>query len=156
MKPPSVLLILLTLCLTLPAFGQETSASTKKADTPPALAAAEQKLLGKRKFSVQWISWEKFGVANITRKDGGLYIEARQELDGNYVTLKGELTVVSAKEFKVKGELVTRASDTNEGKPCVRNETFTFKVTGKRKYWRLQEMDNPCAEHVDYVDVFFN
>ena len=32
---------------------------------------AEQRLLGKHMFSLQWISTEKFGTATVTRKDGG-------------------------------------------------------------------------------------
>ena len=120
------------------------------------LSSAEQKLLGKHMFSLQWISWEKFGTATVTRQNnGGLYINARQELDGNYVTLKGDVSVLNDKEFTVTGELVTRVSYNNGGEPCPRNGTFTFKVMGTRKYWRLQEMTNPCEDIVDYVDVYF-
>ena len=55
------------------------------------------------------------------------------------------------------GELVTYVAHHNNGKACVRNETFTFKASGKRKYWRMQEMTNPCEDgnHADYVDVYF-
>ena len=119
-------------------------------------AGPEQKLLGKHMFSLQWISWEKFGTANITRKDGGgLYIDALQELNGDYVILKGDVRVANAREFTVIGELVTRVHHINGGEPCTRNETFTFKATGTRKYWRMQEMVNPCDNVADYVDVFF-
>jgi len=118
----------------------------------------EQKLLGKHMFSLQWIIYEteKFGTATVTRKnDGGLYVDARQELKGDYVTLEGDVRVIDVKEFTVTGELVTSVSYINGGKPCVRNGTFTFKATGKRKYWRMQEMANPCANVVDYVDIYF-
>ena len=121
-------------------------------------AGAEQKLLGKRMFSLQWILFEnakKYGAANITHEETGLYIDAIQELNGNYVTLKGDLTVVSPMEFIVTGELVTRVSHINNGNACPRNGAFTFKATGNRKYWRLQEMQNPCDNVVDYVDVYF-
>jgi hypothetical protein len=37
----------------------------------------------------------------------------------------------------------------------MRQGDFTFKVTGKRKYWRMQEMDNPCDEATDYVDIYY-
>ena len=119
---------------------------------------AEQKLLGKHMFSLQYILFEteKFGTATVTRKnDGGLYVDARQESNSGYVTLKGDVRVANAKEFTVTGELVTCVSYINGGKPCVRNGTFTFKVTGKRKYWRMQEMANPCENVVDYVDIYF-
>ncbi len=108
-------------------------------------------------FSLQWVSHEKFGTATVTQKDGTLSINARQELEGNYVTLQGTVAIVNDKEFTVTGELVTCVAHINNGKPCVRNETFTFKASGKRKYWRMQEMKNSCenGNTVDYIDVYF-
>jgi hypothetical protein len=135
------------------------AASPRQAAPSPApakqLTGAERNLLGKHMFSLQWISWDTFGAANITSSDAGLYIEARQELDGDYVSLKGEVTAAEAKEFTVTGELVTRVSYINDGEECVRNGKFTFKAVGARKYWRMQEMENPCEDVVDYVDVYF-
>ena len=96
-----------------------------------------------------------YGAANITRKETGLYIDARQEVDGDFVTLTGDLRVVNAKEFTVTGELVTRVHHINNGNACPRSGTFTFKAKGTRKYWRMQEMDNPCDNAADYVDVYF-
>ena len=152
------LFIILALCFCLVAgatLGQTSGGGTVVEND---VAEAEQKLLGKHMFSLQWVSHTKFGTAIVTRKDTGLYIKARQELDGNFVTLKGDVRVVNAREFTVTGELVTRVSYINGGNACVRNETFTFKATGARKYWRLQEMQNPCEPGynlVDYVDVYF-
>lgn len=130
---------------------------TQKTTSQKALTPAEKKLMGKHMFSLQWVSHEKFGIATVTQKGDGLYIDARQEFKGNYVTLQGAVTVINDKEFNVTGELVTCVTYNNNGNPCVRNETFTFKASGKRKYWRMQEMLNPCenGNHVDYVDVYF-
>ena len=128
------------------------------ADFTQAQDKNEQRLLGKRMFSLQWILFEsnnKYGVANISRKDTGLCIDARHEFNGDYVVLKGDLTIISPSEFTVNGELVTRVSYINNGNECPRSGTFTFKATGKRKYWRMQEMVNPCDDAVDYVDVYF-
>ena len=128
------------------------------ANPPPAQKVeAERKLLGKHMFSLQWIlfSKPKYGTANITHKDTGLYIDARQEVAGDFATLKGDVRVVDAKEFTVTGELVTRVHHINNGKECPRSGTFTFKAKGTRKYWRMQEMENPCENLVDYVDVYF-
>jgi outer membrane protein OmpA-like peptidoglycan-associated protein len=32
---------------------------------------------------------------------------------------------------------------------------MNFRVTGKNKFWRLKEDENPCNSHVDYIDIFF-
>lgn len=42
----------------------------------------------------------------------------------------------------------------NEGRPCEREGVMTFEMTGSRKYWRLQQMQSPCDETTDYVDIF--
>ena len=156
MKGKALVLTMMLFCAfcfpaLLPQDGGAASPSAKKAES-------EQKLLGKHMFSLQWILFEKkpkYGTAAITRKETGLYIDARQEVNGNYVTLTGDLTVVGPKEFTVTGELITRVSHINNGNACPRQGTFTFKATGARKYWRLQEMENPCDKVVDYVDVYF-
>jgi hypothetical protein len=137
-----------------------TPANSQAADKTKGQNPAESRLLGKHLFSLQWIESkkDKYGTAQITRRDDGLYIDARQELNADYATVQGKLTVVSATEFTVEGEIVTRVSYINNGKACPRSGTFTFKATGARKYWRLQQMTNPCDSGgllLDYVDVFF-
>jgi hypothetical protein len=62
---------------------------------------------------------------------------------------------IDARQFVFEGTITTTISHINGGKPCVRQGDFTFKITGKRKYWRMQEMDNPCDEATDYVDIYF-
>ncbi|MDR3158198.1 MAG: hypothetical protein LBU11_04140 [Zoogloeaceae bacterium] len=137
--------LVLALCLTaLPVMAEE------RLDVE-----AEQALLGDHLFSLQWVSWEKFGKASVTRRDGVLHMNARQELDGDYVTAEGTITIIDAREFILKGEVTTRVSHINDGQPCGREGEWHFKVTGTRRYWRMQEMDNPCDEVTDYVDVFF-
>ena len=41
------------------------------------------------------------------------------------------------------------------GEPCERDGEFTFRITGTRKYWRMQQIDNPCDEVADYGVFFF-
>jgi len=137
-----------------PAPSSQQTSPVSPAQTHP-LSPGEQKLLGKHLFSLQWISWEQFGTAVVTQEASGLHIKAKQELNGDYVTLIGQVTVKNEKEFTVTGDLITCVHYINNGEPCARNGTFTFKNTGTRKYWRLQEMDNPCDIGVDYVDIYF-
>ncbi len=119
--------------------------------------AAARRLLGKHMFSLQWISWDYFGTANVTLRNGLYSIKGEQKGRGNtdFVTIIGEIETIKAREFTMNGTITTQVSHINNGEPCVREGTFTFRVTGTRKYWRLQEMQNPCDGVTDYVDIYF-
>jgi hypothetical protein len=118
---------------------------------------ARQMLLGKHKLSLQWISWDYFGTATVTQKNGVLYLKGKQtgRQTEDYLTVDGTVTEISAKEFKFDGKIVTKISHNNGGQECVREGAMTFRITGKRKYWRLAEMDSPCEGITDYVDIYF-
>jgi hypothetical protein len=119
--------------------------------------AAKAKLLGKHKLSLQWISWDYFGTATITEKNGVLYLKGEQKSKQgtDFVKVEGTITTVEAKSFTFTGTIITQVSHNNEGKPCTREGEMTFAITGKRKYWRLQQMQSPCGVETDYVDVYF-
>ena len=121
--------------------------------------AAAQKLLGRHMLSLQWVSWDYFGVANVTNRSGTYAIRGEQKGRGqsasDFVKIDGTITCIDAKEFGFKGVITTQVSHINDGKPCVRDGEFTFKITGTRKYWRLVQMDNPCDQAADYVDIYF-
>ena len=120
---------------------------------------AAQMLLGKHKLSLQWVSWEYFGLATVTDRGGVYSVKGEQKGRGtsasDYVKIDGTITSVDAKEFAFRGTIVMQVSHINGGKPCTRDGDFTFKITGKRRYWRLQQMDNPCDQATDYVDIYF-
>jgi len=120
-------------------------------------AAAAKMLLGKHKLSLQWISWDHFGTATVTNKAAVYSIKGSQKGRGNsdFVTIEGMIDSIDAKQFVFEGKIVMQISHINGGKPCERQGNFTFKITGKRKYWRMMEMDNPCDEATDYVDIYF-
>ncbi len=114
-------------------------------------------LVGAHLFSMQWVSWDRFGRATVTDRAGVLSIkgEQRSAKDGDFVTIDGTITRVDAKEFTFQGKIVTRVSYINGGKECIRDGEFTFAIKSNRRYWRLQQMDNPCEAVTDYVDVYF-
>ena len=114
-------------------------------------------LLGRHKVSLQWISWDYFGIANVTNRKGIYYLKGEQKGRGNtdFVKIDGVITSVDAKEFKFEGTVELQISHINGGQPCKRDGEMTFRITGKRKYWRMQEMDNPCDQATDYVDIYF-
>ena len=140
--------------LVLVAFGFSAFAQEK---TIVNNAKAKIMLIGKHKVSLQWISWDYFGTANITNKNGVIYLkgEQKQRKGTDYVKIDGVITEIDAKEFKFDGTIITQVSHINNGEPCTRTGEMTFRITGKRKYWRMQEIDNPCDTAADYVDIYF-
>ncbi|QQS34122.1 MAG: hypothetical protein IPM50_05980 [Acidobacteriota bacterium] len=116
-------------------------------------------LLGKHKMSLQWISWDYFGTATVTNSRGVYRIKGEQKgrgaEKGAYVMIDGVIRSISAREFVFDGRIETYVNHINSGNPCVREGEMAFAITGKRKYWRLQQMQNPCDEVTDYVDIYF-
>ncbi len=120
--------------------------------------SAKKMLLGKHRFALQWISWDYFGTALVTDKKGVLYLKGEQKgrgASGDFLTIDGTLTQIDEKEFTFSGKIVTKVTHLNEGKPCPREGEMTFAITKNRRYWRLRDMQNPCEDVLDYVDVFF-
>lgn len=121
-------------------------------------ATAARLLLGRHRFSLQWVGWDHFGTANVTNERGVYSIKGEQRGRGpskDFVKIDGAIISIDKNEFTFRGTIVTQVSHINGGKPCVREGEFTFKITGKRRYWRLQQMDNPCDPVTDYVDIYF-
>lgn len=143
--------------LTPPARGAGAQAGPPPAKTVVADQAAKRRLLGRHMLSLQWVSWDHFGRADVTERAGVLYLkgEQRSRSGDDYLTIDGRITRVDATEFTFDGTIVTRVSHINGGEPCTREGEVTFAVKGGRKYWRLQQMTNPCDPVTDYVDVYF-
>lgn len=120
-------------------------------------AAAAKMLLGRHMFALQWISWDHFGSVTVSKRNGVFYLKGEQKGRGNTDKLRidGRIVSIEAKEFVFDGTIETQVSHINGGEPCTRTGEMVFKITGKRKYWRLQQMDNPCEPVTDYVDIFF-
>lgn len=118
---------------------------------------AKKMLLGAHRLSLQWISWDYFGTATITDKKGVFYLRGEQKQRGgnDYVKIDGTIVSIDQTEFTFKGTIVMQVSHINGGEACKREGEMTFAIKGKRKYWRLQSMDNPCDSAADYVDIFF-
>ncbi|MBC7899254.1 MAG: hypothetical protein H7070_04295 [Saprospiraceae bacterium] len=143
------IITLLVFAFSVTAFSQQkTDVNDKK---------AAQMLLGRHKLSLQWISWDYLGTANVIDRKGIYYLKGEQKGRGNtdFVKIDGLITSVDANEFKFDGTVEMQISHINGGQPCKREGEMTFRITGKRKYWRMQEMDNPCDQATDYVDIYF-
>lgn len=141
--------LIATILFTVPVHSQ---ARTEVND-----ANAAKMLLGRHKISLQWISWDYFGKANVTNKGGVYYLKGEQKGRENedFVKVEGIITSIDAKQFTFDGTVTTQVSHINGGKPCERKGPLNFRITGKRKYWRMQQIDNPCDAVADYVDIYF-
>jgi hypothetical protein len=122
--------------------------------------AAAKKLLGTHGLTLQWITEGKKQRGEVVIEDvGGTYRLRGEQRDakGNYVTVAGRVTRIEKGDFWLEGKIVTRVDYLADGKECPKEGLFRFHIKGARKFWRLQEMENPCAgeTHVDYVDVHF-
>lgn len=145
-----LLLIFSLLILSVSVYAQEKTVVSD--------AKARQMLLGRHQLSLQWIDfWKYFGTATVTNRAGVYYLkgEHRQRGGTDFVTVDGVITQIDQKEFKFDGRIITQVGGNNNGNPCERSGAMTFKITGTRKYWRLQEMQSPCGAETDYVDIFF-
>ena len=113
-------------------------------------------LLGDHSLSLQWVSWDHPGKATIKNKAGVYSLLGSQKSRSNtdFVIVDGTISSVNAKEFTFVGEIITQVSHINGRKPCKRSGEFIFRITGKRKYWRMQQIDNPCEAVADYVDLY--
>ncbi len=120
-------------------------------------AKAKTMLLGRHKLALQWISWDYFGSATVTNRNGVFYLKGEQKSrkDSDFVRVNGVIKRIDAKSFVFDGTIITQVSYINGGQPCTREGEMTFKITGTRKYWRMQDIDNPCDTAADYVDLFF-
>ena len=116
-------------------------------------------ILGKHMCSLQWISWKDFGSVTISQdSDKTIHVKGGQKSKTNsdYLDIDGTLTVVNPLHLKFEGEIITCVDYINNGKPVKRKGTYNFTVAGQRRYWRMQEMNNPKDRCCDYVDIYFD
>ncbi|MBI3185423.1 MAG: hypothetical protein HYZ28_25060 [Myxococcales bacterium] len=143
--------LILAAAPTLARAGEENLGSTRVLDSDE-----KGMLLGEHDLTLQWVSWDKPGKAEVKEHEGTLSIEGEQRdlKTGDYLTVSGRVVEVGKRTFVLDGEVVMRVSHINQGKPCARSGRLHFVRTGKRRYWRMREMDNPCDGVTDYVDLY--
>lgn len=148
MKAIKHIMVVVMMALAMVAMGQQKGNNYSQ---------IEKKVIGKHMLSLQWISWEKFGTAEINLDDSGrLRCIGAQYSDENddYLKLDGYIEIVSAKHLRFTGTIKTKVYHLNNGEEYVREGTFDFKATKGRKYWREQEMKGPDGV-TDYIDIYF-
>lgn len=132
------------------------------------LTALEKKVVGKHLLTLQWISWKYYGSVVIKKEADGTYSCKGEQLARNckdadddcitnddYIKLDGTIEIVDDTHLVFTGDIREKIYHMNNGEEVLRQGTYNFVATGKRKYWRMQEMKNPVDECVDYIDIYF-
>ena len=115
--------------------------------------AAYERLLNNSGIGLQWFWTDERGKLNAVDDNGVI------RLDGGYATakgslkLKGEVLSISADRFTFRGTILI-VDVPDKGRRCERTGDYEFRATGKRKYWRLQQMTE-CDRLTDYVDIYY-
>jgi hypothetical protein len=106
-------------------------------------------------ITLQWISWDYRGRLAVGDRGGRVHLSGGQRQRGGdgRLELDGDVLSMTADRFVFRGRIViTDAPD--PGRECTRLGTFEFRITGRRRYWRLQQMEQ-CDGLTDYVDIYF-
>ena len=115
--------------------------------------------LGSHRLTLQWISWEDPGTAEVSYEGDNRYRivgEQRSVDNDDYLTINGTLTPKDERTFIFDGTIAYQVSHNNGGEVCVKEGPLHFRASGQRQYWRLQEKTNCEGGMVtDYVDIYF-
>ena len=118
-------------------------------------SAALARLQHNSGLTLQWISWDYRGRVQVSERGGRVHLSGSQAARGGpgRLTVDGEVVEIGPSSFTFRGRIVI--TDTPDaGRNCVRDGSYEFRVTGRRRYWRLQEME-ACDGLTDYVDIYF-
>lgn len=117
--------------------------------------AAAERLLGAKGVSLQWISWDYRGSANVWRDEGTIHLRGSQDAsDGpGRLELDGEVREIGSDYFVFDGRISIRDTP-DAGRVCEADKLWRFAITQNRPYWRLREFEW-CDGLTDYVDIYF-
>ena len=88
----------------------------------------------------------------VSDRGGTVHLSGNQIGSGR-LELDGDVVSINADGFAFRGR-ITITDTPDSGRSCVRDGEFHFRITGQRRYWRLQEMET-CDGLADYVDIYF-
>ena len=103
-------------------------------------------------ISLQWISWDRRGRVAVSERGGLIHLTGMQSGRGR-LTLDGDVTEIGPASLTFRGRIAI-VDTPDPGRNCVRDGTYEFRITERRHYWRLQQMEQ-CDGLTDYVDIYF-
>ncbi|CAM4396654.1 hypothetical protein [Bordetella muralis] len=114
---------------------------------------AYERLMHNSGVTLQWLWSDERGHLVATDKNDVISIAGTQENAEGALDIKGDIVSIDKDRFVFRGTiLIVDAPD--QGRRCERTGDFEFKATGKRRYWRLQQMQT-CDHLTDYVDIYY-
>jgi hypothetical protein len=117
--------------------------------------AALARLRSNAGITLQWISWDHRGRLRVSEAAGLVHLSGSQTARSGTgrLELDGDVVEIGAGSFTFRGHIgITDTPDS--GRSCMRDGDFEFRITGRRRYWRLQQMEQ-CDGLTDYVDIYF-
>jgi hypothetical protein len=118
-------------------------------------AAALNRLRRNSGITLQWISFASpaRGHVYVAERAGLVHLRGSQAGNGGTLILEGDVLSIDATSFTFRGT-ISIIDTPDRGRNCLRDGTFEFRVTQRRRYWRLQQME-ACDGLTDYVDIYF-
>lgn len=106
-------------------------------------------------ITLQWISWDYRGRLRVSEAAGLVHLSGSQAARGGpgRLELDGDVVSIGAGTFTFRGHIAI-VDTPDRGRSCMRDGDFEFRITGRRRYWRLQQMEQ-CDGLTDYVDIYF-
>lgn len=135
----------------LPQQGQQPAQNREQ--TKVVSDEAYERLINNKGINLQWLWTDRRGTLKAVDDNGLIRIQGGNTQDGGSLQIKGDILSVSMESLTFRGTiLILDAPD--KGRRCERTGTFEFRASGKRQYWRLQQMQT-CDRLTDYVDIYF-
>lgn len=141
------------------AFLLATAATQAAPDISPRTIVSDPAALARLRrnagITLQWISWDYRGRVRVSEMGGRVHLSGSQRArsGAGRLELDGDVIEIGAGSFAFRGHIgITDTPD--PGRACMRDGDFEFRITGRRRYWRLQQMEQ-CDGLTDYVDIYF-
>lgn len=117
--------------------------------------AALERLRHNSGLTLQWIDWDHRGRLRVSEAGGRIHLSGEQHArrGGGRLALDGDVVEIGPRGFTFQGR-VAIADTPDPGRNCIRDGRYEFRITGRRRYWRLQQMEQ-CDGLTDYVDIYF-
>lgn len=114
---------------------------------------AYERLMNNSGITLQWLWTDTRGHLQATDADNVVSIEGTQRNGDKSLSIKGDIVSIDKDRFTFRGTILM-VNAPEPGRHCARTGDFEFKATGKRRYWRLQQMQS-CDHLTDYVDIYY-